>query len=472
MAFYRRFRTSFLNFSMGLLRITVRRSAPPLGDLSGMMLFEILRRDKFQRFVLTVRQEGLLSGLKKTWRYLSARLQGHGLSSLHQNGSGPILSSEYMNRVWLELAEKQAFHISTAPALLQKRRKIVLIGDLNLPQCRKYRAEQLAELWALEGVEYGFSHYEDVRRSVALLQDATHVIFYRLRSTPVTSMLAYEARRLRLPILYDLDDPLFSVSAYGTYQNMNALPLSQRSRFVNEAPRYLDVMNSADIVSVSTPSLIEHTKKLTPRPVHLRRNFADRTSLKAGARAMGQVQRDDVFRLCFASGSHGHEVDFAQIQKDVFAFLEKDRTRKLMILGHFDNKLLPSGLGDQIEVHPFSSYRSYLGTLAAANVAVMPLADDAFNRCKSGVRVIDAASVGVPSLVGNISDMAALVNDHETGKVLGAGDSWLGNLEALASDRAGLRAMGRAARKALENNWAAGSNPRIIDPELLDWVHA
>lgn len=437
-----------------------------------MMVFEMLRRDKLKRFALTVRQEGLLSGFKKTWRYLSARFLGHGLSSLHQNGGEPILSSEYMTRVWMELAEKEAFHISTAPALLRKKRKIALIGDLNLPQCRKYRAEQPAELWALEGVEYGFSHYEDVRRSIALLQDATHVILYRLRSTRVTSMLAYEARRLRLPILYDLDDPLFSVSAYGTYQNMKALPAAQKMRFINEAPRYLDVMNSAELVSVSTPGLMKHTKYLTSRPVYLRRNFADQSSLRAGERAMKWVQKDDGFRLCFASGSHGHEIDFALIQDDVIAFLEKDRSRKLMILGYFDKKLLPEGLVDQVEVHPFASYQAYLRTLALADVAVMPLVDDAFNQCKSGVRVIDAASVGVPSIVSDVSDMASVVTDHQTGRVVRAAHSWLDMLEAMASNSAGLHAMGRAARKSLETQWTAGWKPQIVDTELLEWVRA
>ena len=47
-------------------------------------------------------------------------------------------------------------------------------------------------------------------------------------------MYLYEARRLRLPVLYDLDDPLFSISAYETYENMKGI----LSRYSN--PTYLN----------------------------------------------------------------------------------------------------------------------------------------------------------------------------------------------------------------------------------------
>lgn len=437
-----------------------------------MILFEILRRDKFQRFALTLRQEGLRSALRKTARYLKAKVTGNGLTSLYRKGAKSSSTSNYLSGVWLELAEQGAFHVSSAPAVLRKRRKIAMIGDLNLPQCRKYRIEQIDEIWRQDGVEYSFSHYEDVPRSIDILQDATHVMLYRLASTPITSMLMYEARRLRLPILYDIDDPLFSVSAYGTYHNMKALPEWQQKHFINEAPRYLDVMNGAELISVSTPGLVEHARKYTERPVHLRRNFADRASLDAGRQAMNARSSGnrDQFRVCFASGSQGHEIDFAEIQADLISFLAGAPGRKLLILGHFNKSLLPGELKGRVEQRPFSTYDAYLRHLASADVAIMPLADDIFNRCKSGVRVIDAASVGVPSIVGQVSDMAAMVEDGRSGRIILPDTSWLNVLESMAADREATLEMGKNARQTLENNWSARLEHPVIDPELVKWV--
>ncbi|MGR3637587.1 MAG: glycosyltransferase [Shimia sp.] len=439
-----------------------------------MILLDFFKRDKLARFSRAVREEGLRGALARTRQYVSARLAGRGITSvIRRRGSpGHRPPSEHLSAVWLDLAERDGFHISQPPAILSRRRKVAMIGDLNLPQCRKYRVEQLDEIWRLADVDYSFSHYEDVARSTAILQDATHVMFYRLCTTPVTSMLSYEARRLRLPILYDLDDPLFSVSAYGTYENMKALPTWQKKHFMNEAPKYLDVMNSADMLSVSTPGMKAHAELYSTRPIHVRRNFADSQALQAGARAMKSLPkvRNEGFRVAFASGSQGHEIDFNLIVDDVTAFLAGGADRKLVILGHFNLKLLPEGLRGQVETHPFSDYETYLEKLASVDCAVMPLTDDIFNRCKSAVRVIDAASVGVPSIVGSVSDMAEVVDDGQTGHVIASGGSWAEALDKMATDQTRTKEMGRQARQLLESRWSARLDAPVVDPEIIRWV--
>ncbi|MGJ8615492.1 MAG: glycosyltransferase [Sulfitobacter sp.] len=319
-----------------------------------------------------------------------------------------------------------------------------------------------------------YSHYQDVPRCTSILQDATHMMEYRLQTTPTTAMYRYEARRLRLPILYDLDDPLFSVSAYATYENMKALHPSYKRHFLAEAPKYLEMMNGADILTVSTPGMVEHTRFYSPRPVYMRRNFADIATLEDGTLAMtaanGSAPQDDLFRVAFASGSQGHEADFAILESEMIAFLDADPSHRLMILGHFNIDLLPEALQTQVETHPFSTYETYLKTLASADCAVMPLVDDAFNRCKSAVRVIDAASVGVPSIVNKVSDMANMVLHEKTGLIAHTSAGWGEALATLAADRNSTRAMGQAARHDLETRWAGLAEDHIIAPEVMEWV--
>ncbi|WP_196222743.1 glycosyltransferase [Pseudooceanicola algae] len=370
---------------------------------------------------------------------------------------------------WTESASRTAFSIPTPP-IRRQRPKIAMIGDLNLPQCRKYRVEQLAEVFAAADADYVFSHYEDLPRCMDILQDATHLLLYRLRSHPHVTRHLYEAHRLKLPILYDIDDPLFSVPAYATYGNMDVLPPELKAHFIDEAPHYAEVMNMADVVSVSTPVLRDHASEFTSRPVFLRRNFADRSTLEAQPRPDGP--HGEGFRLCFASGSQGHEVDFAVIEKDVTEFLARKPDRKLVILGHFDTRRLPAEIRNQVETHAFTDYAGYLAHLSGCDAAIMPLADDLFNRCKSGVRVIDAASVGVPSLVGTVSDMQALVQDGRNGRVIDSAGDWGAALEDLASDRPLVREMGREARSGLETRWSARVEEPVIDPEMIRWIAA
>lgn len=432
----------------------------------------IMRLALLSRFMHAVREDGLRPALRRAGGYARRRLRRRARGALSA-GAPASPGGHYLSGTWRMMAQAEAFHITAAPATLRKRRKIALIGDLNLPQCRKYRVEQLADLWGAQGVELSYAHYLDVPRSAAIMQDATHLICYRLPACADVSVYLYEARRLRLPVLYDIDDPLFSVAAYETYSNMQALSPEMRAHFVAEAPRYLDLMNAADVVSVSTPALAEHARQLTPRPVYVRRNFADRAMLSTGAQAM-QVATDNAgaFRVAFASGSRGHEADFATIAAPLTRFLQGDARRRLMILGHFDRAHLPRAIARQTEFLPFTGYDGYLNALALADCAVMPLADDLFNRCKSAVRALDAASVGVPVIAPDVGDFAKVIRNGQTGVIARAPADWAAALVGFARDRAGAAAMGHRARRDLEHRWSAQMAPHVIDPELVDWVTA
>ena len=434
-------------------------------------MIRYLRPSLVRQFLGVMRDQGLGTALARARGYVMARRGGAAPSDVPRvPGTG---GTHYLSGVWRSLARADAFHVSAAPAYVTRRRRIALIGDLNLPQCRKYRVEQLAEFWRLRDVDLRYAHYQDVPRAVQILQDATHLMCYRLPSGGDVSTLLYEARRLRLPILYDIDDPLFSVSAYETYANMTALEPSARDHFTTEAPRYLEVLNGCDAVSVSTPGLAEHVRLYTSRPVFLRRNFADRATLQAGRHAMQtSTDNEGMFRVAFASGSRGHEADFARIEAELAAFLRADPNRRLMILGHFERAQLPSAIARQTEWHRFSGYDAYLQVLAQADCVLMPLADDPFNRCKSAVRAIDAAAVGVPAICSAVGDLSQVVRHEQTGFVAQTSADWGDALRNLARDPAAAHAMGIRARHDLERRWAAQIAPHIADPELLDWVLA
>ena len=410
-----------------------------------------LRLALIQRFFESWREEGLRPALRKMRNYLIIQWHGRAPSFLKPKGS--ITAPEhYLRGTWAEIARADGFH---ATRRMQDGPRLALIGDLNLAQCRKYRIEQLAEFWEAQGVRIEYSHYEDIPRCVRILQNATHLMEYRLQSNPLTEMFRYEARRLGMPVLWDIDDPLFSVSAYETYGNMAALDPGMKAHFVSEAPKYATMMNGADVLTFSTPGLVEHAAQYSSRPAFLRRNFADTATLSDGAQAMDRKQPLDGFTVVFAP--------------QVEAFVTADPTRRLMILGHFQVKMLSRALRAQTVQHSFLPYDEYLATLASADVAVMPLLDDLFNRCKSGVRVIDAASVGVPAIVSAVGDLPNLVTP-ETGFLARQQADWRQALEALAADPARQAAMGQAARTTLEQRWSAQAADHIVSPELIEWV--
>lgn len=421
-------------------------------------------KSTYVRLLQVLREEGPLAAVRRTWAFLGR------LRAASDPAAGVDPSTNYLMRFWADMADKGSFLTTASPSVLRKRRVVAMVGVSGIAQCRKYRIEQPGELLALRGIEYGWAPVSDLPRAMDVLQGATHLMVYRLDGSEATRALLYEARRLRLPVLYDIDDPLFSIPAYQTYGNLDVLPAHLRRHFLEGTLGFLEAMNACDAVALSTPGLRDHAGDLSPRPAFLRRNFADRPTLETGLEALRKRKTRAGFTVAFASGSWGHEADFRILEREMSAFLAADASRRLLILGSFRPDLLGPDLQSRVETRPFTDYAQYLAHLAEADCAVMPLKDDLFNRCKSAVRVIDASSVGVPSIVSAVGDLPSLIEEGRSGHVLGAGQSWHEALDRLAADRDQTRAMGLAARSDLERSWSAEPQSRAMDPGLVQWI--
>lgn len=411
-------------------------------------------------FIRSARQEGLDAALKKARRFARQRKSARNVSDLP------------MTPVWRTLSTANSFFPPLPPRLVFSKPKVALIGDMGLPQCKKYRINQIQDLLGSIGVDVAVSDYTDRNKSVSILQDATHLFEYRLPLTDICLHYRYEARRLGLPILYDIDDPLFSYSAYATYGNMKGIKGALHERFLGDTSKYLEMMTGADVLCVSTPGLRHHLEQLTNRPIYLRRNLADRETLMAGHNAADKIDRSkaDDFTISFASGSLGHEYDFIEAADGLFHVMRQHPKIRLIIVGHFPKSFIPDDLQRQTVFHKFSDYPTYLETLAESDCMIMPLADDLFNSCKSAVRAIDAASVSVPALAANIGDNSAVVRDHETGFLINNADEWAPRLEQLYHNRDLTKSLGRRARLNLERNWSTSDAAHIIDPQLISWL--
>lgn len=441
-------------------------------------VLSLFRPSHVAKFVAVTRRDGLAEASKRARLHVEMILGGRGRSEFA--ATAPAGPGEHapagFGHFWVQAAQADAFHLTTAPAVLQRRRRVAVIGDLNLPQCRKYRVEQLVELWKSADVDIDFAHYEDFPRCSSILQRATHTMFYRLPNSSHATNFLYEAHRLRLPVAYDIDDPLFSISAYATYGNARHFSPQLHAHFLEQAPKYAAMMNACDIAVASTPELADQARRHTSRPVFLRRNFADAETLAAGKEAIADRRTGPApafsFTVVLASGSEGRQADFDTIAVQLEDFVCARPDRRLLILGRFPKSHLPPRLAAQTEVRAFTNYREYLKNLASADCAVIPLADDLFNRCKSGVRVIDAAAAGIPAIVPKIGDAGTVIDSGQTGFVVGDGPQWKRALDELASDTGTAPEMGRRARRRLEEQWSAALREPIIEQNLVDWVLA
>ena len=143
--------------------------------------------------------------------------------------------------------------------------RLVMIGTLDLLQCKKYRLLQKQEM--LEHV--GGSHppivdYRDVHRWLTLLQTSDRVLAYRMPDGPEFQRLLQEAERLGIDLCYDIDDPVFDIDTVRRNPNLPHLSTAIRKSLLKDADLFFAAMQQCRRFTVSTEGLRDLVRRRFP----------------------------------------------------------------------------------------------------------------------------------------------------------------------------------------------------------------
>ncbi len=386
-----------------------------------------------RRFARATTEEGVRVAVSRAARWVLR--QGHGeLNRLA--GVGGIPTGQVLSPGWQALARAGAFHARRLPP--DPRPDVLFLADPRVPQSTLWRVRSLAAHWP--GAQVRVFDPADTFAAAEAMQTATHLVLCRLTRTDAGSQLLYEARRLGLPVLYDIDDPLMSLPALSGHLALAALGPREQAGAFRAAPETLELMNAADAVSVSTSVLATQVERLSRRPVWLCRNILGDETLSFAAQLAGAPRRPGPARLVLPSGSRGRAPDVAALIPALMSRTDIELT----VIGPVDRAALPSGLVRRANVRPTLTYPAYLAALAEADAVLIPLADDPFNACKSAVRALDAFAVGRPVVASPVGELAEVIRPGETGFLARDPADWAGAIDAL-TDPARIRTMGEAA---------------------------
>ena len=273
------------------------------------------------------------------------------------------------------------------------------------------------------------------------------------------------ANRLRTPVLYDLDDDLVGLP--------EDHPEAERLRPLSAAVATL--LGGASLVHVSTPRLAEQLLPFVPGgasaidvvPNGLDEDLWSLTgNAPFGDLAAAGVQSGPVRILYMGTATHGADLDLIlpalRRLHDDFG----DRIR-IDLVGVTGPGALPPFLNRMIVPRRAGlSYPAFVGWLLEQHrrepwaIGLAPLVDTPFNRCKSAIKMLDYAALGLPTVA---SDMAAYhamggsplaqplsLDGVEAGGFLAAGEAQWYHALARLIRRPDLRsAMARQGRAAL-----------------------
>lgn len=264
-------------------------------------------------------------------------------------------------------------------------------------------------------------------------------------------------------LVIDFDDDLFNISPYSVhYQdwgtrnidtviNGKKVPLWEDGRNIdlmqNRARlEYIKVAcHEADVVSVTQPELAA-----------VYGNYAETVCLPNCVdldiwKPLSLKRDENEYRL-YWSGGASHYEDWAIIADAIKVVMDKYHHAKLVLMGMKFDGTLKGVDSSRIEYHPWVHTQAYPYKTAILNadISIIPLKDTPFNRCKSEIKMVEQASLGIPSVVSNIPPYSNFYNG-KNGVMIdnNSTDGWVEGISYLIDNPIDRWNIGGAARETV-----------------------
>lgn len=335
--------------------------------------------------------------------------------------------------------------------------RVLIVAELSLPQCAKYRVWQKREQLASLGIACEVRDWTDHDAAREAMQLCARVIFYRVPGHRGVLALFDEARRLGLEAIWEVDDLIFDAGLYLADRDLSRLPPDIRRGALAGAALYARAWAAADRGIASTPALAALMQAHSPHPVDIVENALDLDTLAAAehllARRRTRPGRHGI-QIFYGAGSRTHDGDVAIAADALATILARHNRASLRIVGEVALPACLDPFADRIERLPPVGYHAYLALLADADINLAPLEDTPFNQAKSNIKFVEAGILAIPSVCSAAANFASAITDGVDGCLPRDTPSWIDALDRLVADPALRARMGEAARASVLDRYA------------------
>lgn len=318
--------------------------------------------------------------------------------------------------------------------------RVLIVAEMSIPQCKKYRVTQKAELFGKIGIKtriVNWTHLDEVR---TLLQSHPVVIFYRVPATPAVILLIQEAKRLCVHTFWEVDDLVFDPDGYLSNRNLDSLDPDMRNGLLAGMKLYREALLLCDESIGSTRMLAKAMTETTGRPAHVIENALDDETAETARRIRDsnkeRAKSQEEVIIVYGSGTKTHDIDFLSASEAIYNVLSKRPHVRLRIIGELNIESRFDKFTDRIERFPFATFDGYLEKVGSGDISIAPLEQTVFNDAKSNIKFLEASILGLPSVCSPVDAFRSAIIDGETGFLATGSDEWEQKLLALVDDRA------------------------------------
>ncbi|WP_156912721.1 hypothetical protein [Methylocaldum szegediense] len=225
-------------------------------------------------------------------------------------------------------------------------------------------------------------------------------------------------------IIYDLDDDMLDAEGMAKRTGRNERDL------IETTSRIIAFINLADLITVSTPALLDRVHELSPRgELVLLENCLDAElwQLNSSPRANARNKTDsDPIRIGYI-GTPTHDQDL-EIVVEAIQRIERDFGKKIEVevIGAFEGK--EPMFGRKIPLPEKNAYPDFVNWLIKKvnwDIGIIPLRDDVFNRRKSYLKFLEYSALRLAIICSDVSTYTP-VGRHRENALMVANDteSW------------------------------------------------
>jgi O-antigen biosynthesis protein len=321
-------------------------------------------------------------------------------------------------------------------------------------QSMRYRGHNVIEALALVGIGGTFFALEEVQTNLSAILSHDLIVLVRVMHCPLTVSLIESARRLGLPIVYDIDDYLFDPWVMPYVETFRALRQVDALRILDE---FGACMHACDYFTGSTSYLAEKAAAHGKKSFVLH-NGLNAAQLQLGRQALEQRSArpcDSITRIGYFSGTRTHQADFRVVYPTLMALLREQRNVRLLVVGALDLGDFP-GLApsvDAIETLPLHHWSALPATIATIDINLIPLELTPFNEGKSNLKYYEAGLLKVPSIASPTRINREDIKHGHNGLLARTPEEWYDALKMLVADADRRRQMGQNAFEHVLQNY-------------------
>jgi tetratricopeptide (TPR) repeat protein len=297
--------------------------------------------------------------------------------------------------------------------------RILILGDPYLRQCVHYRIMQKMEHLRAAGYEVEYIPRNEPQKFIDRVPFYDIAIFYRVLALPEVAEAMAVARSAGLITFYEIDDVIFDAELFPDRLESYGGDLSadEHANLVVDTPLYRHAMELCDYGIASTRPLAERIATAVTRG----RCFLHRNGLGSGhlrfTRADPPEREDDhPVSIFYGSGTKAHAEDFETLVAPALArLLEKYPTLRFVAVGYVPLPAVLAAFADRIDrLSPIWDENVYWSLLAEVDINIAVLAPGPVNDCKSEIKWLEAAMLGLPSVVSPTANYRDVLVDGET----------------------------------------------------------